>query len=249
MPLPDDTVLDLVTDALVDLTAIQQGDSLSAEDADVGFRRLRFLIDRANTDRLLLHAITEQNFPLTSGKYQYAIGTGAADFSQPRPTLIQTASIILGGIAHPLELATSTKWGAIREKGNSAILPTILYCDYRWPVATLSMNPAPNCVTGTALYLFFWEPLPQFQALTDVVNLPPAYRTWLKYSLALELALPFMKTPSDLLVQYAINAKADVRAFNAMQLNGMMDEATTGAIPQVPVPQSPQPPQAPSQQG
>ena len=255
MPLPDDTVLDLITDALVDLTAIQQGDTLAPEDADIGFRRLRFVIDRGNVDRLLLHSITEQNFPLSANKYQYTIGTAVpqADFDQPRPTLIQTGQIIVAGLSHPLDLNTSVQWAAIREKSNVAILPTVLYCDYRWPVANLKLNPIPLCAIPTSLYLFFWEPLPQFENLTDVINLPPAYRSWLKNSLSLELALPFMKTPSDLLVQYAINAKADVRAFNAMQLAGMVSEATTGNIPQAPAPsvnplnQAPPPPPPPQQ--
>ena len=101
---PQDTVLDLITDALVDLNAIQQGDTLNDEDGNIGFRRLNFLVDRGNVNRLLLHSVQDQVFPLQGGKSDYTIGlkTPAADFDQARPVLIQTASIIVGGISHPL---------------------------------------------------------------------------------------------------------------------------------------------------
>ena len=256
-----DTVLNLCTDALVDLTAIQQGDTLAAEDADIAFRKLGFIIDRGNADRLLMHALTNGIYPLSANKGAYTIGTAIpiSDINVPRPVLIQTGAIILGGdlqgvggIRHDLELSTSVQWAAIRERSNSAILPTKLYCDYRWPVANLNFNPIPLCVLATWLELFSWEPVPQFAALTDTVDLPPAYRSYLEYNLALALALPYMKQPSQLLMEYAVNAKADVRAFNAMQLAGMFSEATTGNIPMAPAPSvnpmnqqqaPPQPPQ------
>lgn len=236
--LPPDTVRDLCTDALVDLTAIQQGDTLAPEDADVAFRALNFLIDRANADRLLLHSVQNKSWRLTAHKGRYTIGKSSApsDIAEPRPVLIQTAAIIIGGIRHDLDLNTSVQWAAIREKTNEAILPTALYCDYRWPVAALNFNPVPLCSDPTYLEMFYWEPLPKFESLDDEVDLPPAYRDFLRSSLALKLSLPFMKQPSQLLVEYALNSKADVRAFNLMQLAGMVGESTTGNIPQAPAP-------------
>lgn len=233
-----DTVLDLITDALVELNAIQQGDTLSAEDADVGLRSLNSLIDRTNADRLCLNAIKHETKALTAHKGDYTIGRSASavDFAEDRPILIQTASILFAGLTHNLDLNTAIQWAAIREKTNEAILPTALYCDYRWPVATLNFNPIPLCNAATYLDFYFWEPLARFGGLTEAVALPPAYRDFLKYNLALRLALPFQKQPSQLLVQYAVNAKADVRAFNAQQLAGMVGESTTGQIPQAPIP-------------
>ena len=62
-----DTVPQFITDALVDLDAIQQGDELSAEDADVGLRRLNFLVDRMDADRLSLNSMyCDYKWPITS---------------------------------------------------------------------------------------------------------------------------------------------------------------------------------------
>jgi hypothetical protein len=220
-----DAVLDLITDSLVALTAIQQGDTLNDDDANLGFRTLNFLIDRANADRMLLHAVIDNTLTpktLSANVGRYTIGVGG-DINQPRPVEIQSADIVVNGIRHDLNLMTAKQWAAIREKSNSAIVPTDLYCDYRWPVAALNLNPLPLCTDNTLLELFYWEPLPQFAYLTDPVDLPPAYRSFLKFNLALELALPFMKQPSQLLMEYAVNAKADVRAFNLRQMGA--DEA------------------------
>lgn len=232
--LPADTVLDLIVDSLVALTAIQQGDEMSDEDANVGFRALNFIIDRANADRLLLNAIADKTYPMRAHLGVYTIGRSTlADFNEPRPVEIQSASIMLLGLRHELKLNTSSEWAALREKSNEAQVPTDLYCDYRWPVARLQFNPIPLCVDSTVLEMFFWAPLPKFTSLSDVVDLPPAYYNFLKFALALELALPFMKQPSQLLLEFALNSKADVRAFNAQQMGIPL---ATGTAPQVTTP-------------
>jgi hypothetical protein len=246
-----DTVLDLLTDIAVDLFVISEGQTLSDDDATILFRALNKVVDSANAERLMHFGILKKSYALTANKGQYTIGLtdpASADFSETRPNLFQTASIVLSGIIrHPLDIKTSVQWAAISEPGKIANLPKNFYCDYNWPVATLYFDPVPVCSMATALEAFVWNPLPQFGANTDPVNLPPAYAEWLEYATCLRAAPKFLKPPNDAVMQLFAAADARVKRFNAQQLAGMMGESTTGNIPQSPAPSvnpvAPVPPQ------
>ena len=239
-----DTVLDLLTDSAIDLNAISQGQLLSNEDAQTLLRALNKAIDSANAERLIHYGIAKETYPLTANKGSYTIGkvpvtvppTAPADIDEDRPILIQTSSIVINGIRHPLNPKTAVQFAAIREPGKIAELPEDLYCDYNWPVATLNLNPVPKCTNPTSIEAYVWLALPKFVALTDPVNLPPAYSEWLELIVAVRAAPKFLKQPSPVLLDSLARADARVRSFNQQQLAGMLGESVTGTIPQSPAP-------------
>ena len=239
-----DTVLDLLTDSAIDLNAISQGQDLRSEDATTLLRALNKIVDSVNAERLAHYGIVKKTYPLTANKGTYTIGKPTvttppgpvSDFDETRPILLQTAAIVIGGIRHDLSLKTAVQFAAIREPGKVAELPEDLYCDYNWPVATFNLNPVPKCTGATAIEAYVWLALPTFVALTDPVDLPPAYSEWLELLLAVRAAPKFLKMPSQVLLDSLARADARVRAFNQQQLAGMLGAAATGSIPQAPAP-------------
>lgn len=221
---PSKTVLDLCTASARKLQLLYQGQSLSASDGEVLLDALNALIDRMNADRTALFAMKFKRYTLTAHKGTYSIGIGATDFNEARPILIQPdgVSINIGGLAHPIKTYTQPEWTQIRETTNEQVCPEGLYCDYNWPVATIRLNGVPTGATTTYLDMWSWQGIPLFGALTDSVDLPPAYYEALVYNLAVSAAPEFDKEPTQVVAAKAQDAKMALSQFNAMQIPGAL---------------------------
>lgn len=247
------TVLDIITDALIDIGSLSQGETANASEAEYCRRKLNDLLDRSNADRLSIFNVGQKAYTLVfSGKSAYQIGVGAADFADPRPTLIQNARLILAGIGHPLELLNAAQWSAIAERGLIGNLPMKLYCDYGYPIANLNLWPIPSCASNTQLEIFTWTPIAQFASINDTVSFPPAYIDYLKYGLAVKIA-PSFGVPMDqmqAIIQIAAGAKQAVQNLNAQFLETARGQASTGEAPTIGAPTfaPAAPPAAPPQQ-
>lgn len=87
MALPTVTAQQLVSDALRMLGVHGTGQTLEADDVQVGLRMLNELIDAWGTQRLTMPALVRTVVPLTVGQTVYTIGVGG-DIDIPRPTEI-----------------------------------------------------------------------------------------------------------------------------------------------------------------
>jgi hypothetical protein len=216
------TVLTLCTAAARKLGVLYTGQLLNASDGVILLECLNAMIDRWNAERSALYTVQRKQYDLTANKGTYTIGTGAGDWNDPRPILIQEANLLIAGLVQPLKLLTQPEWAALRETGNTAILASGLYCDYNWPVSTLRLNPIPKCASATQLELWSWQPIPLFASLSDPVDLPPAYYSALVANLAVKVAPEFEREPSGALVSDANDSKAGLSQVNMTQIPGAL---------------------------
>lgn len=161
---------------------------------------LNRLTGSLNCDRLNIYSITRQEFPLDPVKATYTIGLSpdalvTADFPVERPAGIESANIVTGGggssVRYPLGIATVLQWSAIGSQTLPESIPETLYNDRGYPVSTLYLYGQP--AAGQILELFTWVMVPSFQAVTDVILLPPGYEDALVLNLAVRLAPHFQK--------------------------------------------------------
>ena len=89
------TVADLVADALTVIQEINPGQTPSTEDYESGMATLNMLLDLWSVERLHTFAVKRVRFTLVPDQQDYTIGPSGADFTNERPVLIQTASIVL----------------------------------------------------------------------------------------------------------------------------------------------------------
>lgn len=89
------TVADLISDSLVMIQELTRGQTPSPEDYGYGLSELNALLDLLSTERLHTFAVTKVQFQLVADQQDYTIGPTGADFTNERPVLIQTATIIL----------------------------------------------------------------------------------------------------------------------------------------------------------
>jgi len=226
------TALDLITDALVTIGELGQGQTLSAEDGQYCLTRLNALLDTWSTERLSLYTVAKVTGLLVPAQQDYTIGlTAPAPFNVARPALIQTASIIIAGITIPMNVATSKQWSAIKEKALTGVLPTDVYLDQGYPLAGLHVHPIPS---GTPiLEMYVWNVLAQLAGVSATFDFPPGYYSAVMYNLALEISPGYTKEPNPAIVAMAAQKKAAIQTLNAQILAGSFGESRTLDAPNI----------------
>ncbi len=92
------TLQDAITDALTAIGEISRGQSPSIEDLQHGLDVANALLQTWSINRLMLPSVKKLDLQLVVGQQDYTIGPTGADFTNERPVLIQTATIIIPGL-------------------------------------------------------------------------------------------------------------------------------------------------------
>jgi len=203
------TARQIVTDALYKINVLGTGQSLSAEDADRGFRTLNQMLSTWSVEGNMVFIDTKETFNLT-GASSYTIGSGA-DFDTTRPTDIVAAYTTSGTTDYPLTKYDVRQYSSIDYKDTGSI-PEIFYYDGNYPTATLFLYPKPTSVSTITIYSK--KVLTQFTSLDATLNLPPEYETALIYNLALWLSGDFEREPRPQVIKVANSSKKTVERQN-----------------------------------
>jgi hypothetical protein len=158
------TWTDIVTSALVLINEATPGETLNPDEAFDGGNVFNALLAAWNLVEEHVFVVSNYQAALTAstGSYQIGVGATSPGFNTIRPVKIESAGVILGGVRTPLEIINSTKWAAINDKAATALVPSLLYNDNNYPLATLNLWPRPS---GTpTLDLFFWG---EFTSVTN----------------------------------------------------------------------------------
>ena len=227
-----EVVQDFITDVLVDIGALTQGQTPNPEESSFVFRSLNRMLDEWSADRTNLFTQTEAVLPL-SAKQTFQIGPGAADFpGSPRPTRIEKAAYIIPGttIHEEVAVVNDAEWASIKERGRQGQLVEQLYCDYAYPFANLNVYPIPN--NAGQLSIFMWSVLAQFVTLQDPFAFPTGYEPALLKALGVRISNSFHSPLVDqLYVASAQQARNAVRALNASLLGNSLVQSLTAPVP------------------
>lgn len=195
------TSLQIITQALQELGAIDLSRQANTFEAAAGLQKLNQLVDLWSTNkrRVWANVINQHTFP--SSKQSYTIGpSGTADFNFPRPVQIVWANIVLTNVTPnvflPVTLLQTKEWLGIPVPGISTSIPVRAYYDQGFVstpgaaptlatpgLGTIYFNPYP----GAPLPDFQWATpaqITQFADLTTDYQFPPGYAGALVFSLA-----------------------------------------------------------------
>ncbi len=89
------TAQNIIEDAMTAMQEISRGQTLAPEDLTQGLAQLNALLDSWSTNRLNLFTVKRVQYQLVPLQQDYTIGPTGADFTDDRPVLIQTATIVL----------------------------------------------------------------------------------------------------------------------------------------------------------
>jgi hypothetical protein len=209
------TALDIITDALTSIGAIDPIEALTADESAHGLRLLNEMLESWSNEQLAVYQILQENFALTSGVASYTVGSGAT-FNTTRPLNVLSGFIRDSGIDYPLRILNREEYDRITDK-TASYQPEYLY--YQPSVANgiiyLYGVPAKNYTVTDGLWINSSKQLQSFSLLTTTVVLPPGYLRAIKSNLALELAPAYKRKPSDALLAIARESKANVKRLNS----------------------------------
>ncbi|MCU1301964.1 MAG: hypothetical protein JWQ87_2248 [Candidatus Sulfotelmatobacter sp.] len=236
MAVPGSTssALDLIKGAMRNLNIYATGEEPSADEAQDALVILNQMIDTWNGEGLMIFTTVITDFPLTSSKQIYTLGTGG-DFNIARPAEIDRASIVILSnpqqpLEYPIPVYSTQDWQEkVPIKNVPGNLPLLIYDDGGFPLRTLTFWPVAS--DSTLFRLYSWQQLTQFNDLQQVASYPPGYMEALRYNLAIRLAPEFQKSVPPETAVLAMNAMAKIKTSNAddTQLRSDLSSSSTSS--------------------
>ena len=158
---------------------------------------LNELIDVQNANEQWVYDRVEYSLPLNVQKQTWTVGPGG-DIDIPiRPYNAAGAAILQNASSSsptriPLAQLSDDEWLYIRAPIQTSNIPQYFYMENSWPLGIIHLWPIP-IVNDTKLIILLDTFLTGNVALTDTVNLPPAYRGGLTALLAITIAPEFAR--------------------------------------------------------
>lgn len=200
----------VVSDALMEIGALAQGQTVSAGDAKFGLGRLNLVLDDWSAPGRAIYADQTISFTLTPDLSPHTLGSNGATWTvTSRPIVIKAASVEINNTRSPITIRDSQWYAAQGLPESTSAIPSDLYPEYAWPNANLYFYPVPS--TAYDVHLLVRRVLTQL-TLDDDVDLPPGYQNALMLTTAEACLKGFGQPPDGDLSQRA--SKARYRAFS-----------------------------------
>lgn len=219
------TVNELISDALIDIGVLGEGQTAAGTVANRALGKLNRLIDGWKNNRLLTYTITRVTWTISAAT-SYTVGSGATISIARPPTMnMQGCSVAFIDTSvsstHELPLwpLTDDAYQAIVDKSQSGTYPTSWYYNPTYtssaaPYGTLILWPLASSSTLTGV---FYAPVAAATvALADTIALPPGYERFYGTNLGLELctSYPVTQTVYDRLKIQASDSMAVIEKTN-----------------------------------
>ena len=156
--------------------------------------------------------ITRYSAALTIADAEYTIGS-SGNFDTVRPSKIESAFLRdASSYDHPLKIISAKDYNQIYNKSLTAA-PECLYYQPEYPLGKLILDSAPE--QAYDLHMDMWVNFTEFAALSTSFSLPPEYKAFLVYNLAVSLAEDWDRNVSKTLYAMAQESKNVIERLNA----------------------------------
>jgi len=187
-----DTARDIITESLLDLGVLADGETPTAIQAAGALKKLNGMLELWSLDNLLVYGMTENVLPLVSNQGIYTIGAGG-DLDIPRPNNIIAVAIrdmsqpLNSRFDFPIRIYNNEEWAEVTLKGMTALWPAYgVYFDYQFPYINAYTNPIPS--SSQYSLVIYTSGILSNLTLDQVLQFPPGYRTLIVSNLSIELS-------------------------------------------------------------
>lgn len=204
------TVIEIITDALQDLSIYGPGETVSADDAQKCLRTLNKMLSQWQAQKLYVPGLQDVSFSPT-GAVSYAIGPSAT-INVTLPVQIDSAFYRLNNIDYPVTVITSFEdYSNITLKTIAGTIPNAIFYERSYPQGTIYIWPQ---TSAGEIHLITRDVLTQYTFLTDDINVPAEYALAMQLSLEELVARTYGKVVTPDLKMDAKNARKVVKRNN-----------------------------------
>jgi len=205
------TVNAIILGALKSLNVKAAGESLSADEAADGLIAFNDVIELMNLQPLMHPSQAQLSQALTTAG-TYTFGTGGDN--SVRPVSINFAFVRdSSNLDIPVNIISNEKYSLTALKATSSSYPFNLYYRNTYPLGVVNLYPTPS--TGYTLYLETQAALSTYSAVTDSVDLAPAYIKYIKNQLAIDISPEYKANISPVIYENKKEAKAWIKRMNS----------------------------------
>lgn len=205
------TALDIITDSLIDIGAIDPIEPLTADEASHGLRKLNEMLASWSLEPLAVYQILSEGFATVAGTASYTVGSGAT-WNTTRPLRVESAFLRYSSTDYPLRILSREEYDRIALK-TSQFMPEALYFEPTVANAVVYLYGVPDAVY--TVYLNSLKQLQSLALLTTTVVLPPGYLRAIKSNLSVELAPSYNRKVPDAVLAIARESKAAIKRLNS----------------------------------
>ena len=209
-------VREILTDALAEIGAYAQGETIEAPDIQFALRRFQMQIDAWNALEVNLAVNRREVFTLTGGTSTVTIGATGATVTAPRPTFFTGVNYVIIGsspeVEVPMGQLDDDSYANLSIKTLTSTYPTQWYWNATTPNGTLIFWPVP--VDDVDIVLYYSQSMTEPVTINDTMVGPPGYQEAFMYQLALRLCTPFGRQIPEGLPQLAADAYARMQRPN-----------------------------------
>ena len=210
------TARELIASSLRLLGVLAAGETATADEASDALSALNQMLSAWSNENLVVYQKVRDEFTLTAddGSYSWGTTAGAGNFTTARPVQVLKANIEIQGTDPqevPLQILTLEEYAAIVSKTMDSSIPQAVYFDGAYPNVGVEFYPVPSAAEHVVFYS-----LKPFSTLTLSTELsyPPGYEKAIRYNLAIDLAPEYGRAPDALIMQQAIDSKAEIKRKN-----------------------------------
>lgn len=211
------TVLDIIRRALRLLGVLATGETPDGPEAADALQVLNWMIEQWTNEKLMVYYIENELFAVTAGVGTYTIGPDAINtWVTMLPIKIESAFCRDNSSGfnndYKLELIPNDRYQDIFQKGILTTYPKYIHYVRSWPNGSIDLWPVPT--RNYTLGLSHWHQITKYLNLTDIVCLPPGYKTALAYNLAMEMSGEYGQAVSSVVQNEAVKAKTILKREN-----------------------------------
>ncbi len=223
-------VRDILTDALIEIGALDPSESIEATAAARALREFNRMIQTMNIDGPMIYTVNRQLFSLVPGQQSYTIGVGG-NFNTTtavRPGQIDMVSVLFGSpaVEIPIDILNDEEWRDMSVKQVNSTFPLMVWSNGNYPLNELSFWPVPQMVNSVVLYI--WGQTTGFADVNVDVVFPQGYEDFLVNALAMRLAPSYDRQPSPVTAAKAQQAKTLIKHLNWEPTYRSADSAIMG---------------------